>query len=356
MSEQVEVGSISARRGSRTFGYLPVATSANGGDLRIGGHILAGAKTGPKMVVMAGSHGNELAPMAGVKKVVEEVDPSRMAGDLIVIPVQNPVAFEMGARGTWIDGLWGDSGNMNRLWPGRANGWLTERFTHVISSSAFPGANVIMDLHGPTPDLHLSYGYLGGGAPGDLDYDVARAFGQEMLVWNSTDDLKEKNQTTSTAKAAARIEGYSSYSGEMGEFYGLADSNNRSDRATAHRDPVELGFTGITNVMKHLGMIDGAIKLPARQISVTPELNLRPKHGGLLITNVGVEDLGTVVPRGTVLGTVVSPYSFAVLDEIVAPFDQSLLIATQFHQPFTKVHPGEFVYIVADNTRTEVLT
>jgi predicted deacylase len=355
LSERVEVGPISAERGSKVFGFLPVATSANGGELGIGIHILAGSKPGPKIVLMSGSHGNELLSMAAVKKVVDSVDCSSLTGDLVVIPLQNPVAFEMGARGTWIDGVWGDAGNLNRLWPGRANGWLTERFTSLITRMAFPGATVIMDLHGPTPDLHLSYGYLGAGQAGDLDYDVARVFGQEMLAWNSLEALREKNQTTSTAKAAARLVGLASYSGEEGDFHGLGIDRGSAPEGSLFRSGPEIGSTGVTNVMKHLGMIEGEPVLPKRQISVTPELNLRPNHGGLLVTHVGIDDLGTVLPKGTPLGTVLSAHSFAVLDEIVAPFDETLLIATSHHKPWTKVHPGEFTYIVADNKLTEEL-
>ena len=355
MANRVEIGPISAERGSKAFGFLPVATSAGGAELGVAIHLLAGARPGPKVVVMTGSHGYEVAPISCVKKVLEEVDPATMTGDLVLIPVQNPVAFEMGARGTWIDGVWGDSGNMNRLWPGRANGWLSERFTNAIATAVFPGSTVVMDLHGPTPDLHLSYGYLGAGRSGDLDYDIARVFGQEMLVWNSPEALKEKNQVTTTAMASARISGFAAYGGEEGEFFGLGADRPKSGPNPLHRDATEIGFTGITNVMKHLDMIEGDLVRPQRQIAVTPELNLRPKHGGLLISHVGIEDLGTVLAKGTPLGTVVSPFSFEVIDEIVAPFDKSLLIATNFHKPWTKVHPGEFTYLVADDALTEEL-
>jgi predicted deacylase len=355
LNERVEVGPISAERGTKAYGFLSVATSANGGELGIGVHILAGSNPGPKIVLMSGSHGNELVSVAAVKKVIDSIDCTAMTGDLIAIPLQNPIAFEMGARGTWIDGVWGDAGNLNRLWPGRANGWLTERFTHTIVTKAFPGATVIMDLHCGRPGRRLSYGYLGVGQTGDLDYDIARVFGQEMLVWNSPEALREKNQTTSTAQAAARRLGFASYAGEEGDFYGLEGERASAPEGSTFRSGTDIGFTGVTNVMKHLGMIDGEPSLPKRQISVTPELNLRSNHGGLLVTHVGMEALGTVLPKGTPLGTVLSAHSFEVLDEIVAPFDETLLIATCHHKPWTKVHPGEFTHIVADNKLTEEL-
>jgi predicted deacylase len=221
---------------------------------------------------------------------------------------------------------------------------------HVLA-----GSTVVMDLHAPTREFHLSYGYLGAGGPGDLSYDIPRAFGQEMLMWNSPEELQEKGQLTTTAMAYCRQAGYVTYMGEIGEFHGLGVDRGSHPAERLYRGVPEVGYTGITNVMKYLGMIEGELKLPPRQIRVTPELNLRPNHGGLLVSHVGIEDLGTVIPGGTVLGTVLSPYSFEVLDEVVAPFEESLLTATHYHKPFDKVLPGEFVYLVGDNSRTETV-
>jgi len=355
MANVVKAGPVVANRGSKSFGFLPVAMGADGGEIGIPVHVVAGDRPGPKVVVMSTAHGYEIGQIAVIREILRTVDPGQLTGDLFLIPVANPVAFEMGTRGTWIDSLWGDSGNMNRLWPGRPNGWLTERFCYAISSEVFPEATVVIDLHGSTNSLTLSYGYLNAGGPGDLAYDISRVFGHELLVLSTPEELAEKRQTSGTSRAYCESVGIASYSCEIGEFYGLeADRSSRGD-GDLYRGVPEGGVTGVTNVMKHLGMIEGELKLPPRQISIRPELNLRPSHGGLLVTNFGVEALGTVVPKGTVLGTVVSPYSFETLEEIVAPFEQSLLTATTAGQPFTKVLPGEFGYIVADEANTTVL-
>jgi hypothetical protein len=303
---------------------------------------------------MATSHGNEYRQIAGLQRLASEVDCETLAGDLVMVPVQNPVAFEMGVRSTWMDSLWGDNGNMNRLWPGRADGWITERFTHALASLVFPGSTVVMDLHGPTSEIHASYGYLGQGEPGDLDYEVSRVFGQEILAWNSPAELDEKKQTSSTAMAAARLAGYAAYGGEIGESYGLSSGRRSGVQSHSSRSAEEIGFIGVTNVMKYLGMLPGDPALPTRQVKVTPEFNLRPSHGGLLTSNLRTQDIGVVVPKGTVLGSVVSPYSFETLEEILAPFPETLVLGAH-HQPVTKVLPGEFGYIVADNARTEEL-
>jgi uncharacterized protein len=355
VANEVKAGPIVAERGSRAHGFLPVATGADGGEIGIPVHIIAGHQPGPKVVVMSTAHGYEIGQISVIQELLRLIEPSALTGDLMLIPVANPIAFEMGTRGTWIDSLWGDSGNMNRLWPGRPNGWLTERFCYAISTAVFPDSTVVMDLHGSTNSLALSYGYVNGGGPGDLAYDISRVFGHELLVFSTPEELAEKRQTSGTSRAYLEGIGVAAYSCEIGEFYGLEADRKSTPDGELYRGVPEGGVTGVTNVMKHLKMIDGEPKLPPTQVSIRPELNLRPSHGGLLVTNYGVEALGTSVAKGTVLGTVVSPYTFEVLEEIEAPFDESLLIATTPQQPFTKVLPGEFGYIVADAKNTEVL-
>jgi hypothetical protein len=52
------------------------------------------------------------------------------------------------------------------------------------------------------------------------------------------------------------------------------------------------------------------------------------------------------VPKGTLLGRIVSPQSFAELDRIVAPFEQTEIMMVR--DRISKVHPGDYAYIVGD--------
>ena len=220
MADIIAVGPIQARRGERAFGFLPIATGGDGGEIRIPVHVTAGRTDGPKLVVMSSAHGYEYRQISVLQTLHAVVEPADLKGTLVMIPVANPVSFEMGSRCTWIDSLWGDSGNMNRLWPGRPNGWLTERFCYAISSQVIPGAAAVIDLHGYTPNLALAYGYLGSGKAGDVDYDISRVFGHDILVYNSPEEIAEKRQQ-GTSKSWLRSAGIPAYSCEIGEFYGL---------------------------------------------------------------------------------------------------------------------------------------
>lgn len=333
---------IEVAPGERAFAFLDVAVMADGAPLGIPVHVLRGKKDGPKIVVMATAHGYEICQISVIKELLETLDANEVRGTVVFVPVQNPVAFEMGTRGTWVDALWGDSGNMNRLWPGRPNGWLTERMTHKLSSEVFPGSDLVIDMHASGPGLTLAYGYYG--SISEEEIEISKVFGHDILVNPLPAEIDEKMQWT-TSQAYLKKAGIPSYGCEIGEFPGLWSERHRP---RARRTVPEVGVTGVTNVMKYLGMLDGDPVVPARQLVVQPELNLRPSHGGLLVSEKTLDDLGNVVPKGDLLGRVISPYTFEVLDEIVAPFDETLIIAATIDKPFKKVLPGEYGYIVAD--------
>ena len=46
------------------------------------------------------------------------------------------------------------------------------------------------------------------------------------------------------------------------------------------------------------------------------------------------------------LGRIVSPYTFEVLEEVTAPFDPSLLVLVR--ERVTKVDPGDYGFMVAN--------
>jgi predicted deacylase len=109
---------------------------------------------------------------------------------------------------------------------------------------------------------------------------------------------------------------------------------------------LERGERGLLNVLKHLKMIPGEPVMPDQQVVVTEMSVIRPRQGGLLYPGLKLEDVGTIVPQDTLLGTVISPYTFEVLEQIRAPFKRNLVILLR--PTITKVHPGDYAYMMAN--------
>jgi hypothetical protein len=96
-------------------------------------------------------------------------------------------------------------------------------------------------------------------------------------------------------------------------------------------------------------MLPGEPEL-AVEPAVTNRMTLfRPRNGGLLEPHVTGDDMGSVVPGGTLLGKVLSPYTFEVLEEFMAPYDQNLV--TLVASGPIRLHPGDFAYMVAESGR-----
>jgi len=108
---------------------------------------------------------------------------------------------------------------------------------------------------------------------------------------------------------------------------------------------LERGLRGVFNVLKYLKMMAGEPQVPAKQTVVADMRVIRPHFGGLLYPGLKFNDIGTIVPKGTLLGTVINPYTFEVLEEIRTPVERGLIILIR--PTITKVHPGDYAYMVA---------
>src|SRR5205823_2944084 len=106
------------------------------------------------------------------------------------------------------------------------------------------------------------------------------------------------------------------------------------------------GVRGVTNVMKQLGMLQGEVERPPQQTIVTEMAVVRPRFGGMLHPDIGLDQLGTEVRGGVLLGHIVSPYTFETLEEIRSPFERGYMILLR--GSMMRVHPGDYGYMVAN--------
>lgn len=355
MANPASFGTASAAPGTKAFGWLDVAILANGGPLRIPVHVVAGSQPGPRLTVISTQHGYEITEIEVCHEIVEETDPLQLKGTLVVVPVANPIAFEMASRTTWIDGLYGDNGNMNRVWPGRPDGWITERMVYLMGEQLIKGSDAVIDLHDGAPappGLTIYYGYAFTTEDADLTHrvrDLSIASGFDILIKRAVPTL------AGSLGSFAMRQGIPFFACEVGQFYGFQLDGDKPPAEPVRTIP-ECGVTAVRNIMKHLGMLEGEPQLPKRQLLVSPENNLRPRHGGVLYSHVKGDAIGRVVPNGTLLGTVMSPYSFETLDEVRAPYDQNMILSITYLHPFARVNPGDHVYIVADMSTAEWIT
>ncbi|TIL84092.1 MAG: succinylglutamate desuccinylase/aspartoacylase family protein [Mesorhizobium sp.] len=130
-------------------GHLVVPGGADLGELSLPVFSLNKGE-GPRLLVAGGNHGNELEGPLVARRLIEWLPEAQTCGRVIILPVLNPLAVEAWSRNTPLDGL-----NLNRVFPGRADGSVTERIADAVSRVLLPMADTVFDLHsfGPTWDF-----------------------------------------------------------------------------------------------------------------------------------------------------------------------------------------------------------
>ncbi|MBI3998657.1 MAG: succinylglutamate desuccinylase/aspartoacylase family protein [Armatimonadetes bacterium] len=311
--------------GTSTFlRWIDVCTLASGAPLRIAVHGIDGSD-GPALGVSALIHGDEIVGAEVVRQVREAVDPARLRGRLRLVPVANPLAFQTLTRGT---PLAVEIGNLNRVFPADPALDLPARLAHALQTQFLDEITHLVDLHAggtfPIVDYSISL----------RDLDMALAFGQRVI--------RQVSGYAGTMGARAASQGKPSLVAEIGGGYALDGAY------------IEMGVRGVLNVMRHLGMIDGRPERPPRQVVLTEVTTLRPGHGGLLYSELGADGMAREVPGGTLLGRVVSPYTFETLQELRAPYARSVVLLLR--SGVTAVNPGDYAYMLGNLEGARTIT
>ena len=241
------VGDASALPGHAASGWIAVPALAGDTGTRIPVTVLHGGRPGPVLALIAGTHGAEVAPIVALQRVRQAVDPRRLAGTLVLVHVANPPSF----FGRTI--YYGPDGrNLNRVYPGRADGTISARIAHAITREVLRRADYVVDMHAGDGNESLRpYAYwmpLGLDARVDsLSREMTRAFGAELVVVDTTRqrDLDSSVYTSNTAL----ILGRPAITTENG-WLGIADSAM-----------VARNVDGALRLLRWLGMWPGPVRL-----------------------------------------------------------------------------------------------
>ena len=130
-------------RGRRDY-YVGLEHPTLWGVYRIPVTVIVGPNAAPGrgVVAIGSTHGDEYEGPVAIKHLLHELREEDVLGRIILIPVLNAVAFNAGRRDTPDDGV-----NLNRAFPGRADGSITQRIADLVTRFVFPKVHVVLDLH-----------------------------------------------------------------------------------------------------------------------------------------------------------------------------------------------------------------
>ncbi|QTK81746.1 deacylase [Agrobacterium tumefaciens] len=97
---------------------------------------------GPTALLTAGNHGDEYEGQIALLELARTITATELQGRIIILPALNYPAVVAGKRVSPLD-----DGNLNRLFPGDANGGPTAMIAHYVETVLFPLSDIVIDLH-----------------------------------------------------------------------------------------------------------------------------------------------------------------------------------------------------------------
>jgi predicted deacylase len=276
----------------------------------------------PTGLVVAGVHGDE-GPWGAwaINKLLEETPIDELKGSLRVVSAANPLAMKADARNAPVDGL-----DLNRAFPGDAEGSHTERLAYALAVNAVDGADVVVDLHGGGSWCVNSFVFQFPGCG-----ELSRCFDAPFLV------TAAERETTITGYALSR--GASAVGVEMG-------GRSEDEEMWAHRIA-----EGVRRALGVAGVLTPSQILTEEPVEVASMTVLKPSRDGILRPVLRTKDIGTVVEEGAVLGELLDAATGEAVEEFTAPFPETAVLLLR--PTLTWIDEGTMAYIVASVEQNE---
>jgi predicted deacylase len=300
-TEAVTVGPLKAGPGESVSGYLDIEPLNDAGT-RIPVTLIRGKKPGPVLALLAGVHGYEYPGISALQRLRQSVRAQDLSGTLILVHIANPPSF----YGRTIYTSPADGKNLNRVFPGSKDGTLSERIAYHLTLQVIEQADFFVDLHaGDGNEVLRPYVYMPVTGNPELDAacrGMALAFGLDHIVIDESPLLpKDASVYTDQTALTRGIPAITTETGQLG-------SNDEHWIGLAER--------GISNLMRHLGMLAGAPEANHGVVWLSAyEVIKSPATG---IFQASVRDGYAIAEQG-LLGQLVDEFGDAIA-EVRAPF------------------------------------
>lgn len=258
---------------------IPVANLPTQTPLSIPVTVVNGIESGPKLWLSAAIHGDELNGVEIIRQVIEKVQPQKLRGTLIAVPIVNVFGFIEQSR------YLPDRRDLNRFFPGSATGSLASRLAHLFMQEIVSHSTYGIDLHtAAVPRINLAQ--IRANLLNCETYLVAKAFGAPVMLHATGRDGSLRQAATKRNIPVLLYE-----AGEALRF------DNRG---------IKVGVEGVLRVMDILGMYHSPLVSPViTPLEIWSSKWIRASHSGILRLEVG---LGDMVEKRQVLGIIADAF------------------------------------------------
>lgn len=238
-------------------------------------------KPGPTVLITAGIHGDEINGVEIVRQIIAKGINKPKKGTVICVPVINVFGFLN------MDRLFPDGRDLNRVFPGSANGSLASRVAHFVMTEIVPHADFVLDFHtGGADRFNAAQIRIIKDEP--LLSELAHVFGAPFIYYSKNLNKSFRNSCYKSDVPMLLFEGGKSFN--------------------IHSNITNTGVNGAKRILNHLGMLNSkfkASKPKTKAVIIEDSKWLRAKFSGMFKATVAIN---TYVKKGDMLGNITDPY------------------------------------------------
>ncbi|HEC76352.1 MAG TPA: hypothetical protein ENI33_03710 [Thermoplasmatales archaeon] len=278
MSEpNLNIGKGEMQRGSIHCGELEDGTSVT-----IPYFVMRGIRKKPVLLLNAALHGEELNGIEVINRIFETINPLELKGTIIGVPVVNTLAFRARSRVDPIDGK-----DLNRVFPGKKDGTITERVAYTFFNKFVKRADFGIDLHtGMKGHLLIPHPRVRTYKDFSPSLEYSRALGTEIIFYH---EGSKGMLTIEAGKIGIPVVCFEiGEAGRLDEYF------------------IDAGMKGVINFMKYFGILDGEPEIPEKQILLKNYKEVVSQYGGLFYPKVKA---GEVAKKNQFIGIIKSPFT-----------------------------------------------
>lgn len=264
--------------------------------------VIKGNNEGPVFTIIAGVHGYEYPPIIASQELIQEINPELLSGTIIILPLSNPESFY--SRTPFLNPQ--DSLNLNRVFPGKVDGSITERIASFITKDIIAVTDIFIDIHGGDANEDLLpficyYNNESNPKETEAAKRLTESSGFKYIV-SYPYTLKE-NQAAKYAFKQAVQDGKVALSIECGKLGNLQN------------DAVLLIKEGVYNMLGAMNMYKKGQNSESGFIKLTKQAYIRSKDKGIFSSTFSA---GDQVQAGETVGYIKNDFG-KILTEIITP-------------------------------------
>ena len=238
-------------------------------------------KPGPTVLMTAGIHGDEVNGVEIIRQIIAKGINKPKIGTTICVPVINVFGFLN------MDRLFPDGRDLNRVFPGSANGSLASRVAHFVMTELVPHVDFAMDFHTGGADRFNAAQIRIVKDDSSLT-ELAHVFGAPFIYYSQNLNKSFRNSCRKIGVPMLLFEGGKSF--------------NISSNIT------NTGVNGAKRVLHHLGMLSNRFKVSkpkVKAVVIDDSKWIRAKYSGMFKVTVAIN---TYVEKDQVIGNITDPY------------------------------------------------